>query len=113
MNEATDVDGGEDMNEAMFEELALGMRPAELSSAQRERMRMRVLAEVHDRAPEGTSTLRTGDERWIDLAPGLQMLILQQDEKSRRQTVLLKMQPGGELPAHTHSQDEELIVLRG
>ena len=96
MNDSTDADAGEDMSDAMFEDLALGMRPAELSSAQRERMRMRILAEVHDGAPAGTSTLRAGDERWIDLAPGLKMMVLQQDEQARRQTVLLKMQPGGE-----------------
>jgi quercetin dioxygenase-like cupin family protein len=113
MSDGRESNENDPVMDAAFEALALGLRPAELPAAQRERMRARILAEVRDRAPSGTATVRTAQECWVDLSPGLQLMVLQRDERSRRQTVLLRMQPGGELPPHTHAQDEELIVLSG
>lgn len=98
---------------AMFERVALALQPRELSAAQRERMRLRVLAKVHDEPPAGTSTVRAGTVTWRQLGCGAEVLMLQHDERSGLQTVLLRVKPGGEIPRHRHIKDEEFIVLEG
>jgi quercetin dioxygenase-like cupin family protein len=111
----------------LLEALSLGVRPAEMSTAQRDRMRSRVLAGLRDAAPAGTATwratstamakamttARSTTATWLDLSPGLQACMLEVDEAARRQTILLRVQPGGEIPAHRHAQNEEFIVLEG
>jgi quercetin dioxygenase-like cupin family protein len=111
----------------LLEELSLGLRPAELSDEQRDRMRSRVLAGVRDASPAGTATWRASPTAiasamtaarstsapWLDLAPGLQACMLELDPAAGRQTILLRVQPGGEIPAHRHAQNEEFIVLEG
>ena len=57
--------------------------------------------------------MRAEAVEWIELWPGLQARVLHVDEQAGRQTVLLRMQPGGEIPRHRHTQDEEFIVLEG
>jgi quercetin dioxygenase-like cupin family protein len=111
----------------VLEALSLGLRPAELSAEQRDRMRSRVLAGLRDAAPAGTATYRATSSviasamatarststPWLDLAPGLQACMLEVDEAAGRQTILLRVQPGGEIPQHRHAQNEEFIVLEG
>jgi anti-sigma factor ChrR (cupin superfamily) len=112
---------------AVLEALSLGLRPTELPAAQRDRMRSRVLAGLRDAAPAGTATYRatatalasamtvarSTSTPWLDLAPGLQACMLEVDEAAGRQTILLRVQPGGEIPQHRHGQNEEFIVLEG
>jgi quercetin dioxygenase-like cupin family protein len=104
------TDAGDD---PLFEALALALRPVELSASQRSLLRARVLQRVLTEAPAGAQTLRTEAVEWIDLWPGLQARVLRVDEQAGRQTVLLRMQPGGEIPPHRHTQEEEFIVLEG
>jgi quercetin dioxygenase-like cupin family protein len=112
----------------VLEALALGLRPAELPAAQRDRMRSRILASL-TAVPAGTTTRRAATidiaeamnkatatastQSWLDLAPGLQACMLEVNEAGGRQTLLLRMQPGGEIPRHRHEQSEEFIVLEG
>ena len=111
----SDVSDHEDAGNcsAVIEALLVGLRPAELPSSQRERMRARILSRLHEEAPHGTLTRRASTAAWMQLAPGLRALVLQIDETAGRQTVLLRMEPGGEIPRHRHSQNEEFIVLDG
>jgi quercetin dioxygenase-like cupin family protein len=112
MSDAYDHEDGRNCA-AVLEAMLLALRPAELPAAQRERMRARILGRLHEEAPAGTRTVRAGADAWIDLAPGLQVLMLQIDAAPGRQTVLLRMEPGAEIPRHRHTQSEEFIVLRG
>jgi anti-sigma factor ChrR (cupin superfamily) len=108
-----DQDDDSDAEQALLEALALEVRAAELSSAQRERMRERIMMRIQDEAPAGTSTLRVARAKWVEVCFGVQMQLLQRDAQAGRQTILLKMQPGGEIPRHRHTQDEEFLVLEG
>ncbi len=111
MSDASDpTDTGGD---ALFETLALALRPVELPASQRTHLRARILQQARVEAPTGTRTLRAEAVEWIELWPGLQVRVLHVDEQAGRQTVLLRMQPGGEIPRHRHTQDEEFIVLEG
>lgn len=94
-------------------EIDAAIAPAELSDEQRSSLRKRVLQRARDEAPAGTSTLRAADGQWIEWAPHIQMRILRRDAKTRYQMVLLRMQPGGVMPAHRHAREEEFIVLEG
>jgi quercetin dioxygenase-like cupin family protein len=53
------------------------------------------------------------EQSWISVAPFIQMRVLRRDEVAGNQTVLIRMQPGGVIPAHRHSQEEEFVVLEG
>ena len=98
---------------SLYAEISAAIVPAELSQRQRSSLRARVLQRARDAAPAGTTTLRAASTQWIECAPFIQMKVLRQDAAAGYQTVLLRMQPGGVVPAHRHARDEEFIVLEG
>jgi quercetin dioxygenase-like cupin family protein len=101
------------LSRVLQEKLATAIKPAELGAAQREHLRRRVLEAAHDRAPEGTTKLRAEKSPWIEIAPFIQMRELHRDQAAGMHTALLRMQPGGVIPAHRHEKEEEFIVLEG
>lgn len=97
----------------VVEELAVAMAPAELPMQQRSRMRERILERIDDAAPEGTRTLRDHESAWIEIAPFIEARILRIDAAEGTHTSIMRMRPGGVVPAHQHSKAEEFIVLAG
>jgi quercetin dioxygenase-like cupin family protein len=93
--------------------LAAAVRPAELGSEQRDRLRRRVLDRARQQAPEGTRTLRASEAAWIQIAPFVEVQELHRDMASGMHTSLMRMRPGGVIPAHRHAREEEFIVLEG
>ena len=93
--------------------LAAAVQPAELGTAQRSRMRQRVIELAREQAPEGTRTLRAGETAWVEIAPFVEVRELSRDEAAGMHTSLLRMRPGGTIPAHRHEREEEFIVLEG
>jgi len=97
----------------LHETLALALKPAELSESRRRRLRERILCEARTASSKGTVTVRAGEDAWIEVAPFIQMKVLRRDKSAGNQTVLMRMQPGGVVPAHRHLQEEEFAVLEG
>ena len=93
--------------------LAAGVKPAELGVEQRERLRRRILEQAREPAPEGTRTLRADEGVWIQIAPLVEIRELRRDDALGMHTSLLRMHPGGVIPAHRHAREEEFIVLEG
>jgi quercetin dioxygenase-like cupin family protein len=93
--------------------LAAGVQLAELGAEQRERLRRRILEQAREQAPEGTRTLRADESAWIQIAPFVEVRELRRNEACGTHTSLLRMRPGGVIPAHRHAREEEFIVLEG
>lgn len=93
--------------------LAQSMNPCELGADQRKRLRSRVLARARDAAPERTVTLQAEASPWIELAPFIDIRVLRVDEGAGTHTSLIRMRPGGVIPAHQHAREEEFIILEG
>jgi len=93
--------------------LSESMKPVELGNAQREAMRERILSRAAITAPAGTQTIRAGDGKWLELIPLIHMKILRQDVESGNETKLFRLQPGAEFPPHSHTHEEECMVLEG
>ena len=102
-----------DLPQSLQDSLASAVRPAELGADQRDRMRRRVLERAREQAPEGTRTLRAGEGEWIQVAPFVEVRELRRDEASGTHTSLMRMRPGGVVPAHRHEREEEFIILEG
>ena len=100
-------------SKSLQDSLAGGLRPAELGVEQRERLRRRILEQAREQAPEGTHTLRVDETAWIQIAPFVEIRQLRRDEVSGTHTSLMRMRPGGVIPAHRHAREEEFIVLEG
>ncbi len=98
---------------AIAQEISAAVAPAELTDEQRNSLRTRTLQRARHETPEGTATLRAADTPWIECAPHIQMKVLRQDATTGYQIVLLNVQPGGVMPAHRHTREEEFIVLQG
>ena len=98
---------------SILEALASAVRPAELSAEQRGRLRRRILERARAETPEGTRTLRAHEGEWIEIRPFVEVRELRRDEASGMYTSLLRMRPGGIIPAHLHEREEECIVLEG
>jgi quercetin dioxygenase-like cupin family protein len=100
-----------------IESIALEIKPAELSTEQRDRMRKRTLEMAHEitneQAPEGTRTERVSDATWVQIAPCVEIRELWRDERAGIHVSLLRMQPGGVIPAHRHKKEEDFVVLEG
>ena len=100
-------------SKSLRDALAAGVQPAELGVEQRERLRRRILEQAREQAPEGTRTLRADEGAWIQIAPFVEVRELHRDEASGMHTSLMRMRPGGVIPAHRHTREEEFIVLEG
>ena len=50
---------------------------------------------------------------WENVAPGISVKLLATDEERHMVSMLVRLAPGGEYPAHTHSGVEELHLLEG
>jgi quercetin dioxygenase-like cupin family protein len=100
-------------SKSLQDSLAEGLRPEELGVEQRERLRRRILEQAREQAPEGTRTLRADESAWIQIAPFVEIRELRRDEASGTHASLMRMRPGGVIPAHRHAREEEFIVLEG
>ena len=103
----------DDLPMDLQDSLAAAVQPAELGTAQRSRMRQRVVELAREQTPEGTRTLRAGETAWVAIAPFVEVRELRRDEAAGMHTSLLRMRPGGTIPAHRHEREEEFIVLEG
>jgi quercetin dioxygenase-like cupin family protein len=103
----------EDLMQDLHDSLAAAVQPAELGSELRDRMRRRTLELAREQAPEGTRTLHAADAIWIEVAPFVEVRELRRDEVAGTHMSLVRMRPGGMVPAHRHECEEEFIVLEG
>ena len=53
------------------------------------------------------------DPEWKAVAPGIECKILARDDATGMVSMLVRLAPGGEYPAHTHAGVEELHLLHG
>jgi anti-sigma factor ChrR (cupin superfamily) len=58
-------------------------------------------------------TIRHDQGNWIQIAPKIEKKQLFIDLEKGIETYLLKVQPGGEAPGHTHEDHEICMVLEG
>jgi len=96
-----------------FEQIAGAVAPAEVQAETRERVWMKIHERVAPLAPVGTTTSRASEAEWIALSPLVKCRRLRVDTVAGSQTVLVRAEPGGRIPGHRHTQDEECIVLEG
>ena len=109
MNDSTQ----DSLSTELIEAIGSAVQPTELSATQRDRMRQRILKSARDAAPLGTVTRRVQDGIWSELAPLVEIRELHRDSAGRTHTSLLRMRPGGVIPPHRHTHEEEFIVLEG
>ena len=82
------------------------------SASVRERLARRIAAETGGKAfvppPSGWK-----EPEWDNVAPGIWVKILANDEKTGMVSMLVRLEPGGEYPPHEHAGIEELHLLDG
>lgn len=61
----------------------------------------------------GGVTVRANEGEWVSLARGSEIKILLVDTAKRERSFLLRLAPGGHVPAHDHPTTEECMVLSG
>ncbi len=77
-----------------------------------ERLARRIAAETGEESPAPREQGWTEPE-WKEASPGLWYQLLSVDEASGRVTMLVRLEPGVEYPAHVHAGVEELHLLEG
>ena len=99
----------------LAEPLLEGLADAGLESARRARLRERVLARAsaQPEKPSLASILRADEGRWVALLPNVFLKPLRVDRVAGTQTSLWRLDPGAHIPAHTHTAEEECLVLDG
>lgn len=112
---------GEVMDVAILDELLPAIAPLAPTQPRRADRWDRLLKRIHaETAAEATdpaaaisdlTTVRADAGGWIELTPLVAIKLLRSDGKT--QSLLMRLQPGGKLPAHDHLLDEECIVLEG
>ena len=103
----------EDIDSRCFDQLAGSIAPDAMPADVRERVWTRIRERVGSLEPAGTVTARTEGAEWIALSPLVMIRRLRVDAKAGNQTILVRAAPGGRIPRHRHTQDEEFIVLEG
>jgi anti-sigma factor ChrR (cupin superfamily) len=97
----------------LAEAMADAIMPIELSAEQRDRMRTRILNRASAGPPSRMTTLRGSEGPWEDVAPGIQLRTLHLDRSSNTRSFLLRMEPGSRIPVHSHTQEEQCLVIEG
>jgi DNA-directed RNA polymerase specialized sigma24 family protein len=77
-----------------------------------ERLAHRIAAET-GRAPVSPTSQQWLEPEWVGVAPGISCKFLSKDAERRRISMLVRLVPEGEYPAHTHAGVEELHLLQG
>ena len=103
--------------ETTMEALVESTRPIEPDP----RIKASLLARIGDAPPASSafSESRGGDAVWQPVVmdgvtwEGVTARMLHLDPARGRLTALLRVEPGGVIPEHTHEQDEECYVLEG
>lgn len=54
------------------------------------------------------TVVRSGEGTWKKIAQGVSMRFLHEDR-----TMLVRMEPGAQLPKHPHNMDEQCLILEG
>jgi anti-sigma factor ChrR (cupin superfamily) len=85
------------------------LRPA---PSLQERLARRIAAETGTK-PVLPSARQWVEPRWEEVAPGISVKMLANDEERHMVSMLVRLVPGGAYPAHTHSGVEELHLLDG
>lgn len=84
-------------------------------------VRTRVLAAIRQRQPLDTSvpgehesfTMRAGEGKWREVAPGARLKKLSTDPRRGTMTCLLELAPMALVAAHDHDGGEDSYVIRG
>lgn len=98
--------------EAITTELLLAMPGLEVSPARRQLLRGQLLGKIAAAGGgDGPLVVRAGAGKWINFAPNVDMKILHDDGRTR--TWLARFGPGGAIPSHIQTGDEEAYVLEG
>ena len=106
-------DTPEPLDTATIVALGEALPPAELSEPRRASMRERVLARTADTLPDNTETIRGDVMPWRQMFPNVWAKVMKRDLESNLQITLFRMEPGGVVPGHSHTADEECWVLEG
>jgi quercetin dioxygenase-like cupin family protein len=95
------------------ETIATAVRPAELTDTQRTSMRKKIAVRISIDQPENTETVRADAVDWMSIWPNVWVKVLRQEPANNLQMVLFRIKPGGVVPAHVHTKEEECLVLEG
>jgi quercetin dioxygenase-like cupin family protein len=112
----TDDHSPAETNAALNALLAQSLTPTRPDAAREEALRARILSAVAAASVAASESypyhfVARADRRWEQRRMGVEFCLLHEDDFSR--TFLLRLQPGGVLPAHTHDIDEESLMLEG
>lgn len=95
------------------EALAGAVRPVEMSAEQREALRARILRRAREPAPADTYTVRSAEGEWTRIGPLSEIKLVRRDWQSNNQSMLVRLAAGAEVATHSHTQEEECVVLEG
>jgi len=101
------------LDDQISQQIGEHFAPAELSAEQRSRMRERMLQRARDTAPTGTRTIRHAQGEWRRLSAQIEVKVLSVNEAAGTQSLMMRVKPGGMIPPHQHTHEEELFVLEG
>lgn len=101
------------LSEEEIQVLADALHPTELSSQQRDSMRARILQRATESPPPDSETIRGEGLPWREAWPKVWIKVLKRDPEADFQITLMRLEPGGLIPAHTHRRNEECFVLEG
>src|SRR5688500_8130679 len=99
------------LDRATVRRIATSLSASELPMARRNSMRERISERI-----AGMSAPRAAAEGgvgWQIFWPNVWVKVLRQGHHDKKQTALLRVLPGGVVPAHAQMPDEECLVLEG
>ena len=98
------------LDRATVRRIAGSLSAGELPRAQRNSMRERITSRI---AGGSSGAAQEPSVGWQAFWPNVWVKVLRQDIHNKTQTTLLRVLPGGVVPAREHTRDEECLVLEG
>lgn len=92
--------------------IAAALKPHLMSDEHKTRLKSTLLQRIKQPG-EDLFIVRAKSDDWREFAPGVETKVLHRDPATEAETTLWRLAPGTVVPEHSHSLDEELMVLEG
>lgn len=92
--------------------IAAALKPQLMSDDHKSRLKSSLMKRIKQPG-EDLFIVRAQSDEWREFAPGVETKTLHRDPATEAETTLWRLAPGTVVPEHSHSLDEELMVLEG
>ena len=100
----------------VVEQMAVSVKPEMLSKERTESIKTKIKRRIKKNTSEVDQlyvTIPAEEGTWVEIAPKIEKKVLDIDPKTNKESFLVRIHPGCDVPGHAHDHDELCLMLEG